>query len=210
MNKLKSYLYKYILRKKNPLSVIPTDTPGIQYGENSFIDGPTLQIDGAQYIRLGKDTGIGRNAWLGAFDSYLNQKFTPSIVIGNNVRIGNYVCITAIDRVQIGDGCLFSEYVYISDHGHGYDPTLNLSPKEQNLTSKGPVEIGCNSFLGYRVCILSGVTLGKNCVVGANSVVTKSFPDYTMLAGSPARAIKRFSFEQNKWIDIKNTNDENY
>lgn len=204
MNKFISLLFKYISKKNTALSSIPVDsTLGIELGENSFFDGSPLQINGAEHITIGKNASIGKNAWLGAFDSYLDQRFKPSIIIEDNVRIGNYACITAIDKIQIEEGCLFSEYVYISDHAHGYDPTLNLSPKDQDLNSKGPVKIGRNSFLGYRVCILPGVTLGKNCVVGANSVVTKSFPDYTMLAGSPARAIKQFSFEQNKWIDIK-------
>ncbi|MFV0539036.1 MAG: acyltransferase [Dysgonomonas sp.] len=187
-------------RRKNN-SPQPNHHGGINMSLGAILDNP-MQIDGGKYIRIGENSSIGRYAWLGAFDSYLNQKYTPELIIGSNVRIGNYACITAIGSVQIGDGCLFSEYVYISDHAHGYDPLLNLSPKDQNLNSKGPVKIGKNCFLGYRVCVLPGVTLGCNCVVGANSVVTKSFPDYTMIAGVPARPIKRFSFELNKWINI--------
>ena len=63
----------------------------------------------------------------------------PKIIIGNNVRIGNYACITAVDEIVIENGCLFSEYIYISDHYHGFDPALNISPAKQPLSSKGKV-----------------------------------------------------------------------
>ena len=170
-------------------------------GSNSFIED-SKPIVGAEYTKIGNNTSIGHSSWIAAFDKYLNQKFSPTIIIGNNVRIGNYACITAIDEICIEDGCLFSEYIYISDHYHGVDPSTNLSPKDQPLFSKGKVKIGKNTFLGYRVTVMSGVTLGKNCVVGAHSVVNKSFPDYSMIAGSPAKLIKTFNFDKNDWIDV--------
>lgn len=176
---------------------------GIKMGANSFFEKPKI-LDGAQYIEIDENSSIGHSFWLGAFDKYLNQTFKPRINILKNVRIGNYACITAIDEVLIKDGCLISEYVYISDHYHGFDPSLNLSPMNQPLFSKGKVEIGENTFIGYRATILSGVKLGKNCVVGAHSVVNKSFPDYSMIAGSPARLIKTYDFESKSW---KNEND---
>lgn len=176
---------------------------GIKIGSSSFLEKPKT-INGAEYIEIKDNTSIGHSSWIGAFNKYNNQIFKPKIIISNNVRIGNYACITAIDEIVIEDGCLISEYVYISDHYHGFDPTLDLSPKEQPLFSKGKVEIGKNSFIGYRVTILSGVKLGKNCVVGSHAVVTKSFPDYSMIVGSPARIIKTYDFENKCW---KNEND---
>lgn len=173
----------------------------LQLGENSSLEEPK-SISGENYIHIGNNTSIGHSAWIAAFDEYLDQSFSPNITIKDNVRIGNYACITAIDEITIADGCLFSEYVYISDHYHGTDPTTNLSPKDQPLFSKGKVYIGKNTFLGYRVTILSGVTLGQNCVVGSHSVVNKSFPDYSMIAGSPAKLIKIFNFEKNEWINV--------
>lgn len=194
------HLKKYANREKKTNPKIMNF--GIDMVNQTFFDAPPMQINGGEYIKIGNKSSIGRNAWLGAYDSYLSQRFNPQITIGNNVRIGNYATITAINKVQIGDGCLFSEFVYISDHAHGVDPTLGISPKDQPLNSKGPVIIGENTFVGYRVSILPGVVLGKNCVVGSNAVVTKSFPDYTMVAGIPAKAIKKFSFEKKQWINI--------
>lgn len=170
-------------------------------GVGSYIE-EARSIVGENYITVKSGTTIGHSAWIAAFDKYLDQIFHPKIVIGNNVRIGNYACITAIDEIIIEDNCLFSEYIYISDHYHGADPTMNISPKDQPLFSKGKVFIGENTFLGYRTTIMSGVALGKNCVVGSHSVVNKSFPDYSMIAGAPAKLIKTFNFEKKEWINV--------
>lgn len=197
------YIKKRLLRflSKYYQKIEEKKTYNLVLGTNSLIEEPK-SIEGTKFISIGSNTSIGHSAWLAAFENYLNQSFTPKLLIGNNVRIGNYACITVIDEVDIADGCLFSEYVYISDHYHGNDPTTELSPKDQPLFSKGKVFIGENTFLGYRTTIMSGVTLGKNCVVGSHSVVNKSFPDYSMIAGAPAKLIKTFNFEKKEWIDV--------
>jgi lipopolysaccharide O-acetyltransferase len=174
---------------------------GVYYGKNSFIVNP-MKIEGGNCISLGNNSRIGKHSWVSAFQSYGDQIFSPRIVIGNNVSIGSYFCLTSIREVIIEDGCLFSECVYISDHAHGLDPSCDLPPVAQPLLEKGSVVIGQNTFIGYRACILPGVKLGKNCVVGANSVVTKSFDDYSMIAGVPAKIIKKYSFEERKWVSV--------
>jgi acetyltransferase-like isoleucine patch superfamily enzyme len=157
-------------------------------GVRSYIYRPR-RIDGAQFIRIGAHSTVDRFGWLSALDSYAGVQFHPEIFLGNDVHIGRYCCITAISNVVIEDGCLLSEHVYVSDHGHGMDPQEGLLV-EQKLVSKGPVSIGAHTFVGYRACILPGVILGKHCIVGANSVVTHSFPDFSVVAGSPAKLIK--------------------
>jgi lipopolysaccharide O-acetyltransferase len=133
---------------------------------------------------------ISDGGWLAAYslEGAGGDGEKPKIVIGDNVRIGPSVMITAVRQVSIGSGCLFSRDVFISDHVHGTQAG-SLPPHRQNLVFKGAVEIGRNCFIGIRVAIMPGVTLGDNCVVGANAVVTRSFPANTILAGVPARAI---------------------
>ena len=157
------------------------------------------RINGSRYIELGDRSTVDKFSWLSAINRYADEPFTPKIQIGNDVHIGRFACITSIDSIIIEDGCLFSEYVYISDHGHGIDPEAGLLVN-QKLLSKGEVYIGPNTFVGYRACIMPGVRLGKHCVVGANSVVTSSFPDYSMIAGCPARVIKIYSTAEKKWL----------
>ena len=103
-----------------------------------------------------------------------------------------------MDEITIGDGCVLSEHVYITDLMHGLHPDQGLI-MQQPLQSKGPVRIGSGCFLGYRAAIMPGVTLGDHCVVGANSVVTKSFPAYSMLVGSPARLVRSYNRKTAKW-----------
>lgn len=159
-------------------------------------------IEGGRYITIGDNSFIGKDAWLGCFDKVLNKKYQPAIKIGNDVSIGKYCCITSINLIKISDGCLISEHFYASDHTHGYNPSLGISPKNQPLISKGPVIIGENCFIGYRVTILPNVIIGKNCVIGSHSVVTKNIPDYSMVAGVPAKIIKKFDFKLNDWIKV--------
>jgi acetyltransferase-like isoleucine patch superfamily enzyme len=160
----------------------------VRSGARSYIYRPR-RIDGPQFIRMGARSTVDRHGWLSAVTSYAGIEYCPQIILGDDVHIGRYVCLTAISGIIIEDGCLFSEHVYVSDHTHGMDPQEGLIVN-QPLISKGPVHIGADSFVGYHACILPGVTLGKHCVVGANSVVTHSFPDFSVVAGSPARLIK--------------------
>ena len=199
--KLEKFIYACI-EKYEDRAISPGHNPyQITLSAGASLKEP-LRIGGDQYISIGRNSLIGKKIWLEAFDKYLGQVFTPEITIGENVYIGNYACITAINSIKIGNGCLISEYVYISDHSHGVNPGSQLRPSLQNLNSKGPVLIGENTFLGFRVCVLPGVQLGKNCVVGANSVVTKSFPDNSMIGGIPAKLIKQYSFEENDWVTV--------
>ena len=170
------------------------------FGKASYIAKPYC-IQGRKHITIGDRVTVGKNSWISAIDYYEGHKYAPKILIDSDTYIGQHVCIIAISNLKIGVGCVLSEYVYITDSAHGLDPTAGLIMK-QPLNTKGPVNIGNSTFIGYRACIMPGVTLGKHCIVGANSVVTKSFPDYSMIVGTPANLVKRFSFESNSWINV--------
>jgi acetyltransferase-like isoleucine patch superfamily enzyme len=170
---------------------------GLQAGTEVVMKHPR-RIEGRQYIRCGSRVVVCEHSWIAAYDYFGGKHYKPGIHIGHDVTITGHVCITAINLIEIGDGCLFSEHVYISDHVHEHDPRAGLLVK-QPLHSKGPVRIGKSCFLGYRVAVLPGVELGDHCVVGANSVVTKSFPAYSMVAGVPARLIRRYNLATGHW-----------
>ncbi len=163
-------------------------------GPRSVIMFPR-RIDGARHISIGENTIIAGGGWISAYERYLDDEFQPRILIGNNVRIGPRLMLTAINEITIGDGCLLSADVFISDHTHGHLPS-ETPPARQPLSSKGSVHIGKHCFIGIRTTIMSGVSLGNYCVVGAHSVVTHSFPERSVVAGSPARLIRTLPYTE--------------
>jgi len=160
-------------------------------GQNGYVEYP-FKINNAYKIIIGENFFANHDFWLEAIVEYKNQKFQPQIIIGDNVAIGVNCHIGAIDKIIIEDNVVISSNIYISDHFHG-DITINdinTPPAQRPLTKKGGVIIKKNVWIGDAVCILPGVTIGENTIVGANSVVTKSFPANVVIAGVPAKIIK--------------------
>jgi acetyltransferase-like isoleucine patch superfamily enzyme len=129
------------------------------------------------------------------------------IEFGENVQINDYVHIGAIESIIIGNNVLMASKIYITDHNHGSyteedSDHPNSIPKDRKCTGY-PVVIEDNVWLGESVCVLGGVTIGKGSIIGALSVVSKSIPAYSIAVGSPAKVIKTFNFETNKWERIK-------
>ena len=93
---------------------------------------------------------------------------------------------------------MIADKVYISDNLHEYT-NVCIPIIEQPIIQKKNVSIGSGSWIGENVCII-GATIGKHCVIGANSVVTHDIPDFSVAVGSPAKIIKRYDFSQNKWV----------
>ncbi|XHS80307.1 acyltransferase [Burkholderiaceae bacterium UC74_6] len=173
---------------------------GVVMGPRSAFRLPR-NIPNRDRIQLGSDCSVGRFSLFHAHKQYAGVPLNGSITLGNNVYIGGFAQLNAMHPMQIGDGCVLSEFVYISDSAHGLDPRAGLI-MQQPLESKGPVTIGCNVFIGYGCVVLHGVTLGDHCVVGARSVVTKSFPAYSMIAGSPARLVKSYDPKTGQWQSV--------
>ncbi|WP_436462626.1 acetyltransferase [Acinetobacter seifertii] len=123
---------------------------------------------------------------------------------GNNVQINDYVHITAAYSVEIGNNVLMASKIYISDCSHGSyignsdDSDPRVTPTDRTLSVK-PVKIQDNVWLGEFVSVLPGVTIGEGTIVGSNSVVTKSLPPYVIAVGSPAKPIKFYNFDTQKW-----------
>lgn len=176
---------------------------GIEVGIGTRIGKPRRVIEGQQYIKFGKNSYLGPDSFISAYDSYpySDQKFTPQISIGDDVFISGFASITAIDKIIFEDGVEVAEFLYVSDHTHSYIPEENVPIRKRRLVSRGYVKIGAFTGIGINVVILPGVTLGKYCIVAAHSVVTRSFPDYSMISGNPATLVKFYDKEKKKWLD---------
>ena len=149
---------------------------------------------GEDCITIGDKTRIERGCIITAWKRTPDGgEHTPSMEIGAECCFGEYNHITAINKIVIGDHLLTGRWVTISDNNHGdssYE-TLQMDPCARPVVSKGPVVIGNNVWIGDKATILSGVTIGDGAIVAANSVVTKDVPAYSVVAGVPAKVIKR-------------------
>jgi acetyltransferase-like isoleucine patch superfamily enzyme len=170
-------------------------------GPKSYIMRPRTLIN-PDRIEIGRDCIIGRCAEIFPLTKYGAQSFDSRIVVGDNVYIGKWVQLHAMGSITIGDGCVLSDYVYISDTAHDMDPTKGLI-MTQPLVSKGPVRVGEHTFVGLGSSILPGVILGKRCIVGARAVVTRSFPDYSVIVGNPARLIRTLNPETEESVKME-------
>ena len=166
-----------------------------------FSLGGNIIMTCPQCVYLGKDVGIGANTYLGPVVDYMGVAYNPKIIIGDGTRVGKNCSIAAIHRVEIGKNVLFAGHVHITDHSHGYED-ISRPMNVQLLTSKGPVIIEDDCWLGFSSEILSGVHIGKHCVVAARAVVTKDVPAYSIVAGNPAKVIKRYDKELGKWVRV--------
>lgn len=161
----------------------------------SFNVGKDYKFVNPQYIEFGENFYAESRLKIDAIDCYRNDNFTPEILIGENVTFINDIHIGCINKIVIGDGCLFASKVYISDHSHGEitKESLQIMPNDRPLISKGAVIIGKNVWIGEGAAILPNVTIGDNCIIGTNAVVTKSIPPNSIVAGVPAKVIKNFN-----------------
>ena len=161
-------------------------------GEHSYIYYPCKLEGGGNYnITIGYNTYIQGHSVLGCWKKYGVQVFSPSISIGNNCNIGEYMQISACNRVIIGNGLLAGRYIYIGDNSHGglSLEESSVQPDKRDLKSKGEIIIGDNVWIGDKVTILGGVTIGDNVIIGANSVVTHNLPSNSVAVGAPAKVI---------------------
>jgi len=186
--KIKSSIYSKLL-----------DAPGINIGSGS-------QIFGKKFIKFGKAVSAHKNLWLEAVSEYNGIKYQPNIILGDRVKMSSGVHITAINKIEICSDVLLGSNVYISDHNHGNysrqsDVHSNPSerPAERTLYSSGSVLIGDNVWIGDNVNIVGPVIIGVGAIIASNSVVRSDVASETIVAGIPAKPIKKFNHDSKKW-----------
>ncbi len=174
------------------------------FGVQKLCISPDAEISGIRFIKIGENFIAGRGLWITAIRRYQDVEYNPHITIGDNVIVSYYVHIAATNLVKIGSNVLIGSKVLITDHQHGdYTETSKqnglLSPAQRRLTSNLETVIGNNVWLGDGVVVMPGIKIGDNSVIGAISVVTHDVPSFTVAAGVPAVALKRFDLTIQKW-----------
>jgi len=169
------------------------------YGKDVYIESHVV-INRPRLVHVGDHVRIKRNTSINLHPPDKRSK-EGILFIGNDVIISEGCIISACRRIVIEDNVGISPYVMIIDSSRKPGP-IDRPSKEQDLKI-GFVHIGADSWIAYNACIMPNVTIGKHCIIGALSVVTKDIPPYSVAIGSPAEVVKRYDLDRKEWIKIK-------
>jgi len=146
----------------------------------------TVSALSVQPVRLGNNVRIGAFSQLIASTSFNNPGV--GITIGNNVGIGEFAYLGGGGGLTIGDETIVGQYFSCHPENHNY-ADLDTAIRLQGVSRKG-IKIGNNCWIGSKVTILDGVSVGDHCIIAAGAVVTKSMPANSIIGGVPAKVLK--------------------
>lgn len=161
-----------------------------------FIQVKRFQVQAGKNVYIGQKCSIKGKKNIIFEDSAVIRPYTQIWSEGGKIRIskgseiGERCRISIANSLKIGEKVLLSPNIYITDCDHEYR-NIDIPVIDQSIVQKGQtVTIGDGSYIGINTVIVGNVKIGKHCVIGANSVVTKDVPSYCVAVGSPARVIK--------------------
>lgn len=162
---------------------------------------PPFRYANLDQIVLGNNVTINSNCWIQSVRHKSTKKNIPKVIIGDHVSIGMNATISAAKNIIVEEYVFTARNVYISDHKHKYDD-ISMPISIQSIDNIADVRIGKYTWLGQNSVVMPGVTIGRHCIIGANAVVTKDVPDYSVVVGVPAKIIKQYDQNRKAWINI--------
>lgn len=168
---------KVMLFHKNRISL----GNGVTLGNNVEINA--LSVNG---VVIGNNVNLGNFSVIRCTGSF--KKLGKGIKIGDNCGFGDYCFFGAAGGIQIGDNVIMGQNVRFHSENHNYS-RLDIPIRMQGVTNKG-INIEEDCWIGAGVVFLDGVTVGKGSVIGANTVVNKDIPPYSVAVGNPVKIIK--------------------
>ena len=155
------------------------------FGDKAIMHRPG-QLFGAHQMRIGDHSTILAGCYL-AVETPAWQRPAPVLSIGDRVGIRPYCMISAAESITIDDDVMIGAFTSVIDSDHTFiDGRPNVV---HNSLVTAPISIGRGTWIGERVAVLKGASIGRCCIVGANSVVSGKIPDYSVAVGFPARVV---------------------
>ena len=168
------------------------------------IQAKRFQVQAGKNVYIGKNCALKGKSNIVLEDGVTVRPYTQSwsggtVRIGRGSEIGERCRISIANSLEIEEKVLLSPNVYITDCDHEYR-NIDVPVIDQGIVQRGQkVSIGEGSYIGINVVIVGNVKIGKHCVIGANSVVTKDVPDYCVAVGSPAKVIRKYEISKKVW-----------
>lgn len=182
-------VYKYIIRK-------------FKFNEFHYSDTVVSMemIRNPKYITLKKNVSIGYYARVECVKEWYDTHYSPQIIFNEGVRIEQNLHMTCANKIEIGADTKISAGVTITDIIHPYEDINNENLDHLIEVRETIIGKDCRIYNG--AVILPGIHVGDYCIIGANSVVTKNIPSYSVVAGNPAKIIKKYDFDHKQWVKI--------
>jgi acetyltransferase-like isoleucine patch superfamily enzyme len=161
----------------------------------------TCDLHNTRLIAIGDRVTFHNDVWLHAHATSANAG-KPVITIGDRCFIGRRSHIAGKNSIYLERNVLLAANVLIQDHGHRFTD-IDVPIRDQGSTAGGTIRICEGTWIGQGAAIIceSGeLTIGRNCVIGANAVVTRSAPEHSVLSGNPARIVKQFDESTHRWV----------
>jgi acetyltransferase-like isoleucine patch superfamily enzyme len=159
----------------------------------------------APLIGIGDRVIIDRDCWLNI--PVNSSSGDPVIYLGDGCQVGRRCMISAKNRIHVGSNVVFAPSALLMDHNHSFED-VTIPILSQGITSGGTIRIEEGCWIGFGAAIICNVgelIIGRNSVVGANSVVTRSVPPYSVVAGNPARVVRQFDAQKKEWVKVSNS-----
>ncbi len=169
-------------------------------GQATVFPGVRIKADDFGSIKVGNNVIIGKNSIIATNKNHIygGNPNNCKIIIGENTSIGPNNQFSGQGGIKIGKDVLFASNVILMTNNHGYKDITKPIRLQDNINKE--ISIGDDSWIGINVIILGGVSIGRHCVIGAGSVVSKDIPDFCIAAGNPAKIVKKYNFEKNEWV----------
>ena len=166
--------------------------PGVVFGDG-------VQCVGVSAIRIGKGSAVGDGSWL----NVCIRDATPRMVIGSAVLIGRRAVLSSGTLLEIGSHTIFGPNVYVSSAEHEYVGNHTKPILMCGVRDLGRLVIEENCWIGMNAVVDGDLTIGRGSVIGANSVVRRSVPPFSVAVGAPARVVRMLNPATNRWEPIE-------